>query len=175
MGYKISWFGITIFAVLLISFGFPMIAQAFDPAEYPLSTINEEYSKMEKEHGNVGKNPPQATGRNNIDIVIHPQVVFSIQATYLNQERLLSEKNLKGLEVFQKTFLPDHKRIYDVYQHEIFIRDSDGREYWLPIQETFREPFRQEYYQGCDLTLYLIFSIIYDHEPFIIINEFYVK
>jgi len=91
----------------------------------------------------------------------------------MEKERPLTETNKKGVEYFSKAF--GNPKVFEVYIHEILVRDSDNREYWLPIQENFLEPFHKEYYKDCKLTLYLVLAIIIEHEPIVLINEFMVE
>lgn len=152
--------------ILIMLFIIANPAHAFDPSIYTPSTIHLEFTRIETDH-------QSEAGQGSVNILIHPMVPFSIFAEYLGQERELSEDNRRSLIVFAKTF---NKPIaLDIYKYEILIRDSDNREYWLPIQENFREAFHKEYYHGCKLTLYLLISIIYDHKPLVLINEFWVQ
>ncbi|MGE5604555.1 MAG: hypothetical protein ACM3YE_02565 [Bacteroidota bacterium] len=141
-------------------------AYTIDYSIYTPSTIYLEFTRIETDH------QPKA-GQRQANILIHPIVPFSIFAEYLGQERKLSEDNQKSLAVFAKTFSKPFA--LDIYKYEILVRDSDNHEYWLPIQENFREAFHNEYYNGCKLTLYLLISIIYDHKPLVLINEFWVQ
>jgi hypothetical protein len=157
--------------IVLATLFFSGLCQAFNPSDYPLSTISTEFTKAEDMY-TKGVKPvdPKA-----IVIAFFPRVSFAIQAEYSGQTRELSEKHRQCLEAFQKTYNLDNNRLYETYQHEILFRDSDGKEYWLPIQETFRDPLRDETYTDCKLTLYLLMVLIYDHEPFLLINEFQVQ
>ncbi|MGE5604157.1 MAG: M23 family metallopeptidase [Bacteroidota bacterium] len=159
--------GLIIFFVLFVGVVF-----AFDYSLYTPSTIDIEFNQIKADHESdtlpgINKN------ENSVNIIIHPKVLFSITAEYLGEEREISEANKNSLEVFGKTF--GHLNIFDIFKHEILIRDSDNREYWLPIQESFIDAFHEEYFDGCQLTLYLIISIIYDQKPLVIINEFSVQ
>lgn len=165
MWLKNTW-GFMVLSIILLGF-FTGSVMAFDYSIYTPSTIRTEFTRIEVEH------PIQNSDGRALNIRIHPTVPFSIVAEYLNQERPLSEQNQKALTVFAKSF--NKPFVLDIYKHEILVRDSDGREYWLPIQEGFREAFHQEYYQGSRLTLYLVISIIYDQKPLVLINEFWVK
>ena len=141
---------------------------AFDYSIYNPSTIYQEFVKMEADHRDTPKAKPGVKY-----ILVHPMVSFSITAKFMEKERPLTETNKKGVEYFSKAF--GNPKVFEVYIHEILVRDSDNREYWLPIQENFLEPFHKEYYKDCKLTLYLVLAIIIEHEPIVLINEFMVE
>jgi hypothetical protein len=127
---------------------------------------------MEIEHSEA-YNFNSQDGQNNIHVIFHPMVLFSINAEYLGQERLLSKPNRDSMDFFAKGFnIPE---MPEIYIHEILVRDTDDNVYWLPIQESFLEPFHKEYYKGCKLTLFLILGVIVEHQPFVIVNEFWVE
>lgn len=153
--------------IIVLCSGFVL---GFDYSVYTPSTIDIEFNRIKADHSSL---PPVNKDKNTKDIIIHPKVPFSIIAEYLGQEREISEDTKNGLEIFGSTF--NHPNILDIFKHEILIRDSDSREYWLPIQESFRDAFHKEYFDGCQLTLYLIISIIYDDKPMVLINEFLVQ
>lgn len=147
--------------------GFPV--SAFDYDAYPPSTIHEVLVATEAYGSNIPgyfENPKQ--------ILFAPMIRFSIPATYLGQVREISEVNARCLDMAQKTykFKVDPSALY---LQELLVRDSDGREYWLPVQETHLECFREEYYEGCQLTLCLVWMLNFDHQPFVLINEFWVQ
>lgn len=123
---------------------------------------------MEADHRDTHKAKPGVR-----NILVHPMVPFSITAKFMGKERPLSETNRKGVEIFSKSF--GNPKVLEIYIHEILVRDSDNREYWLPIQENFLEPFHKEYHKDSKLTLYLVLAIIIEHEPIVLINEFMVE
>jgi hypothetical protein len=141
---------------------------AIDYSLYNPSTIYQEFAKMEADHRDSYEAKPGAKG-----ILVHPMVLFSITAKFMGEERPLTETNKKGVEFFSKAF--GNPKILEIYIHEILVRDSDSRKYWLPIQENFLEPFHKEYFEDCKLTLYLVLAIIIEHEPVVLINEFMVE
>lgn len=102
-----------------------------------------------------------------------PMIPFRTEAKFLGEIRPLSPVHLFCLETLQKS-RPDIP-FTDLYKREIFIADSDGREYWLPIQETHLDSFQKEYQPDCRLTLYLVWVLNFDHQPFVLINEFVVS
>lgn len=154
------------FTIFILLFVISNRAYAIDYSIYTPSTIYLEFTRIETDHQPKEGEPPA-------NIQIHPLVPFSIITEYLGQERELSEDNKRSLDVFAKSFSKPFA--LDIYKYEILVRDSDNREYWLPIQENFREAFHKEYYKGCKLTLYVLISIIYEHKPLVLINEFWVR
>lgn len=168
ISYLRSKKGSTIIILAIAAFlAFANSVPAFDYSLYKPSTIFAEFTQIETDHQDM------LQGDNPVDILIHPPVPFSIIAKYLNEQREISIDNKKSLAIFAKVF--DKPIALEIYKHEILILDSDNREYWLPIQEGFIEDFHKEYYKDCNLTLYLIISIIDNHRPLILINEFRVE
>lgn len=144
-------------------------ASAFDYDAYPPSTIQEEFTATEARGSSIPgyyENPNQ--------ILFAPLRRFSASAAYLGQIREISEVNVRCLDIAQRTY-QFQVALSTLYLHELLVRDSDGREYWLPIQETHLESFREEYYEGCQLTLYLVWMLNFEHQPFVLINEFWVQ
>jgi hypothetical protein len=154
--------------LFLFLFVFSSSSFAFDPSGYKPSTIYQEFVRMEADHQEAYKKKSEAK-----HILVHPMVTFSITAKFTEKDRPLTETNKKGVEYFSKVF--GKPKVVEIYIREILVRDSDNREYWLPIQEKFLEPLHKEYYKGCKLTLYLVLAIIIEHEPVAFINEFMVE
>ena len=71
--------------------------------------------------------------------------------------------SLKSMASFVKALTAE--TIQEVLENEL---DNE-------LGEIFRKAFHKEYYQGCKLTLFLLMSIIYNHQPLVLVNEFWVE
>lgn len=156
-------FPIALMIILFVLPGTGVIA--FDPNDYRPLSINEVALMTEAYNQEPGYK--EQTGV----FIIAPSIPFQIQARFLGEIRPLTPEHLICLEAFQKTFRfkVDAR---DIYRQEVHIADLDGREYWLPIQEVHWDYFRKEYSPESSLTLYLVWALNFNHEPFVIINEF---
>lgn len=136
-------------------------ANAFDPAQYQLSTIDAVYRGS--------KAIPHSVAANYSNPIVLQVKSFSITGKYLDSSRTVD--SIGGAIISNYGSLLNIN-IGNAYQHELLFQDTDGRACWLPIQETHWDALKNEYFDGCRVTLYLILLNERKGEPFVIINEF---
>ena len=60
------------------------------------------------------------------------------------------------------------------FTYEILVRDSDRKEYWIPIQDTHLVSLEKECKQCKSVKLYLLFFACTQKQSLIVVNEFAV-
>ena len=149
--------------VLTLAFlcGIPKVIAAFEPSDYPQTTIKENRATQ-------WNSRDKSVSDDSVTLMDAAGVPFSTSAIYLLEKRRIDTSQSFFWSALEKSRKMEFKKYY---HQEIKVKDQDGITYWIPIQDTHLKSFEDEV-GNCGVILYLIWYACSKDENFQLLNEF---
>ena len=153
------------FAVLLLVFVKPALAEDFDFGRYQPSNLRS--LQEEGQQHRLQIDPEVAKGK--VVFQHHPELPpYRLRLSWTGGSRGLSDHHRECMQASAHVSGPTEH----LFQRELEMVDADGRRIWMPIQEALYPPFRAEFRPAALVELYATLLAFIDGQPVLTINEF---
>jgi hypothetical protein len=127
----------------------PALAGGFPYEAFPATTFA---ALVADEKSHEAELNPSPIGSN----IFHPPVRARVTATYLGRQRPLSAERLKQIATFAEAYKIDDTWVASFKSEYLF--SSEGRDWWLPVQQPVAAFFKDQLPKGKAADLYLIYG-----------------
>jgi hypothetical protein len=97
---------------------------------------------------------------------------YIVRVVFTGKLREISPDTKRFLVDWGKTF--NHSDVVKIFRQEVLVQEQ-GKEYWLPIQESLVQPLIKEAASGQTINLYIFLAGEYKKTHVYLVNEFQVE